>query len=237
MIEEGAPIISNNTIMLMGGIGINILGNNTALVYDNHISNNYFSSGTAISVGSGNPVIERNFLNTAYIGIKFYGDTSPVIENNTLANNFNGLVIYGSNGSPAPIIMFNNFEQKWFNIVLGDVSNGTSTSGNVNATNNWWGTTDEQAINQKIWHYSTNLAAVNFLPILNSSNPQAMPNPNAPIPIPSSTPTSPSESPSPPQASRDWTSELVVAAVIIVIVAIVGLAVLLKKRRIGNSAL
>ena len=122
---------------------------------------------------------------------------------------------------------------------------GIST--NVNATYNWWGTTDTQAINQTIHDNKNdfNLGTVEFVPFLTAPNPEAMPNPNAPIPTPPA-PTStqsPSASPkvsrspssSPSQAEANTTSSLSAelisdGIVTVVIVAVAVGAFLLGKR-------
>lgn len=213
----GSPIISNNTVTIggegdqfSGNVGINIWGQNTAIVFDNHVYSNITGLETntfAIMVGSGKPVIARNFLSNnnqittkSTTGILVYSNASPQIENNTFFKNTIGLNIYDSFGSPTPIIVNNNFEQNLYNIYLGQRDNPNSTVGNINATNNWWGTTDQQAINHTIHDSkdSTNLGTVTFIPFLNSPNTQALPNPNIPITTPN---TSTSPTPTVPEFS------------------------------------
>jgi hypothetical protein len=65
------------------------------------------------------------------------------------------------------------------------------TEVNINGTYNWWGTTDSNAISQTMHDYKNdfNLGNVTFIPILNSANPQAIPNLNLPSPNPNPTPT------------------------------------------------
>jgi hypothetical protein len=52
---------------------------------------------------------------------------------------------------------------------------------NIDAANNWWGTTDAQTINQTIRDSKIrqDLGTVTYTPFLTELNPQAMPNPNA----------------------------------------------------------
>jgi hypothetical protein len=71
-----------------------------------------------------------------------------------------------------------------------------SSANTIDATYNWWGTTDIQAINQTIQDYKTNpsIGKVNFAPFLNELNPQAPSQQNinltpAPTPTPYPTPT------------------------------------------------
>jgi hypothetical protein len=66
--------------------------------------------------------------------------------------------------------MFNNFYGNQENIRL-------ATSQNLNATYNWWGTTDVQAINQSIYDFKNDfsLGVVTFIPFLNSPANQTLP--------------------------------------------------------------
>ena len=52
-----------------------------------------------------------------------------------------------------------------------------STSNTIDATNNWWGTTDTQAINLTIYDYNYNfdLGKVTFTPFLTEPNQEAIP--------------------------------------------------------------
>jgi hypothetical protein len=69
-------------------------------------------------------------------------------------------------------IAYNNIENFTTNSL--NSAQGTHT---VNATYNWWGTIDSQAIGVSIhdFKYDLDLAQVNFEPFLTSENPQAMP--------------------------------------------------------------
>ena len=68
----------------------------------------------------------------------------------------------------SPQITNNNIEDNLqYSLRLG--------STNISATNNWWGATHTQAINQTIYDFKNdfNLGIVNFVPFLNEPNPQA----------------------------------------------------------------
>jgi len=199
----GSPTIMNNTLLIggggeefAGGSGINIWGKNNALVGDNSVYINLTSDETnaiGIMIGSGSPIIAKNFvINNDLIpkpvtGILVYSNANPLIENNTIEKNSLGINIYDSFGSPTPSILYNNFEQNRFNIYLGQESNPNSTVGDVNATNNWWGTTNQQTISQLIYDFKNNnkVGTVNFVPFLTSPNLQALPNPSEILPTPS----------------------------------------------------
>ena len=264
-VSNSAAQVSNNTVNANIAGGPNSpessfisLDNSSAVISDNNISG-YYSTSIFI-INSGTPSIARNFINnynsqfshtTPSVGMVIYGTASPVIENNTFAENDIGLNIYDSNGSPMPIIEYNNFEQNsQYNIYLGQQGVLGSTSNNVDAAYNWWGTTDIPTINQTIYDYKNNynVGTVTFTPILTSPNPEAVPNPNEPIttPAPTSTqlpsPSSPTTSKStPPSTSSPSTSqsrqsvssltvELTVAVMAIAIIAVAIGAFLLGKK-------
>ena len=57
--------------------------------------------------------------------------------------------------------------------------NCEETTNNIDATNNWWGTTDPQAINLSIrdYKYDFGLGTVSFVPFLTEPNPEATSHP------------------------------------------------------------
>ncbi len=177
--ENLSPVISNNKIN-----GLNI-GAGSGVVSDNVISS------LTISDAYGSPVstlIERNMISDSSVGISCNIQNSyngkATITNNTITNNAVGIQV----GSPyAPTIVENNIYGNQINAKLS----GTA-SGEVNLINNWWETTDSQAINQTIYDFKDdfNLGTVNFVPFLTAPNSQATPNPNAPISTPNASPAS-----------------------------------------------
>ena len=68
-----------------GQYAIGLFSSSRAVVSDNHVSGQTFSQGV-IAVGGGTPVIERNLIDAANIGIAIYGNSQPIIENNTIAS-------------------------------------------------------------------------------------------------------------------------------------------------------
>ncbi len=148
------------------------------------------------------------------------------------------------NAATSPTISGNNIQNSsQYNLKLSGASN-------VDASNNWWGTTDTQAINQSIYDskYDFNLGTVNFVPFLTEQNPEAPEASYVPTTTPSPTST-PSESPSPTTSPEQEPSptpsqeplltleqlEIIVGVVIAVAVVGAGLGLLfyfkkLKKR-------
>jgi hypothetical protein len=167
-----------------------------------------------------------------------------LVQNNTFANAY--VVIDSS--SPNATIAFNN--------ILGgsEAKIVFSSTFHLDAANNWWGSTDVKAINESIHDSSGN---VGFVPFLTAPNPEAMPESDPsiiPTPLTTQTPVQTpinTVSPSPsatqqPTASNSPTTEPtttpkmethinyiygLTAAVIALIIVIIGLLVYLKKLR------
>jgi hypothetical protein len=200
----GSPTIFSNTIVggriyygerkgyfgeiwgtYMTSYGIKAAGN--AYISDNIITDCTF---TGIVV-SGNATIQRNIIISNSEGVEVqntysYERNSATIRNNTITG---GAGIKLSEDSSATI-NYNN---------LADITSSKvylETANDVDATLNWWGTTDTNNITQSIRDSKTdfNLGTVTFTPFLSTPNNQATPNvtltlPPKPTPIAQSTPT------------------------------------------------
>ena len=202
-INDASPRISNSTlncrISTFGGsprILYNIFkGGDGIVLYDSNetISGNIFSeTSQAIYVGGYNcaPLIEKNLIVNNGYGIivpSSSGTFSPIIRNNTIANNTNAICIAGG-GNPSPTILYNNiYGSKDYNFRLVDITN------DINASYNYWGTTDENSISQSIFDYKKdfNLGNATYIPFLTEQNLQAMPDSKIlmQLPTPSPNPT------------------------------------------------
>jgi hypothetical protein len=183
-INVNSGIIEGNSVYNNTDNGI-IIGSGTVrsnTVFDNR--------GSGIEIDSG--TVENNFVsnNTGAfgIGIKI---GKGIVQNNTISNNYEGLVISSSTN-----IIYNNIQKNYWSVDLGSGITNKKNPNNINATNNWWGAIDSQAINQTIYDFKNDftLGTVNFVPFLTELNPQAMPNTNSitlptPTPSPTTTPT------------------------------------------------
>jgi hypothetical protein len=228
-INGGSPVISNNVFtgytsmtesgtVQLGTGGIQSTGGNPYIS-----SNTITNCSTAISVNDG--IIERNYILNNTFGVKV-GDGT--VQNNTFVND--GIFVKGSS---VPKIIYNNIQS---GNAMGVTLEGTS--GEVNATYNWWGTTDATEIDQKIWDYKDdyNLGKVSYIPFLTEPNAQAMPDPNAPTPTLTPTPPpteSPSTSPTPTQEPQQPDLTIIggVAVVAVVLGAGLGLLIYLARRK------
>jgi len=195
----GVPIISNNTIkggISVAGNGMPIISNNTFL--DQGISlfaANATVSGNTISGCStgiiaytqfwddshqdawanSTSLIEGNLIVNNTIGVQVSEQQgsklgSPIVRNNTVTKNAIGIYLtwIGLSG-PNPTILNNNiYNNSNYNIK-------STLSNDINATYNWWGTTNASLTGQKIYdfNYDFNLGTINFAPFLNESNPAA----------------------------------------------------------------
>lgn len=196
----GNPVISKNTIK-NGNYGIELSAGLERFIMA-VISDNTISECTTAGIyaedflkptwGTCTATIERNLINNVGKGITVGSSKNIVIRSNTIANNSVGI----NNPSSSTLIINNNIQNNIQNSIY------MYDSTDVNATYNWWGTTDTQTINQTIFDFKNdfNLGTINFVPFLTEPNPQAVPDPNAPIPTPApslSSSPSPSTSPSP----------------------------------------
>ncbi|MCW4046742.1 MAG: right-handed parallel beta-helix repeat-containing protein [Candidatus Bathyarchaeota archaeon] len=247
----GSPIVSKNTIAIFSddpqsrarAISISdtlyLSSKNTALIIDNMISGGFEQA--TIVIGSGSPIIQRNIISNNYgyggnlgygqAGIFIYPNASPIIKQNTITKNANGIVLLEGNSNPT--IVYNNIEDNTnYNLYLN-----LGAQSNIDATNNWWGTTDIIEIDKKIWDYHDdfNLGKVNYTPFLNTPNPQAVPDQNTPTPTltPTPPPTDSSSTPAPSQEPRQPEPTIIVGVAIVAVVfgAGLGLLIYLAKRK------
>jgi parallel beta-helix repeat protein len=209
----GLTVISNNQIRDGGhGSGIGISCSNS------YISDNIISGFRKTGIMTyPNSTIVRNLIINCQTGIDLWTYSSPTIRYNTIANNFVGIEV---DYALSPTIVYNNIQNNSnYNIYLGpDAEN------DINATYNWWGTTDPQAINQTIFDFKNdfNLGKVNFVPFLTEPNQEAPEMPES---------QQPDTEPEPePEQSDLLTIIIFVALIVIPIAAGLGLLVYLSRR-------
>jgi len=201
-ISNGSPTISNNFIKSTNSYGIQVYGN--ASISGNNIT----SCNTGITVAPNcNATITGNLITSNSIGI-YSSTNSSTIESNVITNNTDGIIgvgairyntignnQYGIWPSANPLCLNQNtIAHNTINLYL-TVSNTA-----VDASNNWWNSTDSNAINGTIQVVQPT-SNVTFTPFLSSPDPAAPPTDRlsdipAPTPTPFVTP-SPVPSPSP----------------------------------------
>jgi hypothetical protein len=110
--------------------------------------------------------IQNNLITDSANGIDMILPSASLnIKNNTITNSSTAITL---NSIASATINFNNIQ----NYTHGSI-NLTSTTADINATYNWWGTTNMIAINQSIRDFKNdfNLGIVSFVPFLNEENP------------------------------------------------------------------
>jgi hypothetical protein len=236
---ENNRVTNNNQGIRVGEIifsGFNYYdwGSGDSIIRNNVIADN--SVGIGSTNAGGSATIERNliFKNTYGISVA----SQVLLLNNTITNSSQGIRIKAT----AATINFNNIQNNGQYTIYLD-----TTTNNIDATYNWWGTTDPQAISQKIYDYNDdfNLGTVTFSPFLTTENPAAPTQDYTPssTPVPTPTPTTststPNVTPQTPVAignlfGLNWEQTvLIIMAVVIAALAIV-MVVLLRNRSAAN---
>ncbi len=199
-VNSGTPVISNN--QFEGKSYLNAIVDTSSSPFI--ISNNLFSnclSGITAQAGSILTVVNNSFLEGTD-GIYIAPESSVTVTDNLINHNSRFGIIGGGNinsntitnnqvgiHNPPSGIITNN------NIVGNTLNSIDSTTANVDAENNWWGTTDTQTINQTIYDskVDSKLGTVSFVPFLTqpSSSAPAIPDTTpiiTPMPTPLATP-------------------------------------------------
>ena len=189
-VNGGSPQILNNIINCQN-TGINV-GWGSPVISSNTLLGNGRSTGIS---SSGNSIIQNNLVVNGGYGITVYasslvqyyvvaGNTFGIsgmgadIEFNTVAYNSIGLQVSGGSVTLRNNNIYSNYQ----------ASIVPFTSSNLDASNNWWGTTNAGAINQtildsKIYNY---VATISFVPFLTQPDPSAPPLPSINLNNPSS---------------------------------------------------
>jgi hypothetical protein len=248
-INGGSPIIASNNIKNGQIFYSSDYGGDYVTIIDNVISHAVGqSSSTAIWVLGpfvGHVLIEGNLITNSDVGIDIFDpntehiDTSITIQNNTIINNIIGLSI---RDRCSPTITGNNINNNLTNIELS-----LQASNDIDATYNWWGATDNQAIEQSIIDFEEDfdLGKVTYAPFLAEPNPKApeatyMPTTpplptDSPTPTIEPTPTPPNNvpTPTPYQEPQQTEQEMIIGVTIAVSVigAGLGLLIYLIKRK------
>ena len=212
---SGYPVISNNFIKCTGNYGV--YASNNVYISDNNITG--CSTGVYVT---GNSSVTRNLITSNTYGVRV-SDSSAKIENNVITNNNYGISgggtirnnPFGNNALGVDVSLDANITQNNISITQKNIRMYMSSTNINDATYNWWGTTDTQAINQTIQDYKTipSIGKVNFAPFLNESTPQApsLQNINlTPAPTPTFVPRptatlAPISTPTPPPADATTT--------------------------------
>ncbi len=163
--------IDNNTANFSGG-GIYVK-ESTVTVLNNTIGNNTASYGGGIHTSgtttiTSNSIVGNSAENASAVYYSSVADQD--FKNNTITENIatgaapTYTVFVGGN----PLFNYNDIFNNTATYELWN--NNGAGSDNLDATNNWWGTTDESEIQAKIYDWSDNISKgfVNYFPFLDS---------------------------------------------------------------------
>lgn len=180
---RGVSLLTENTIL--GGVTVIGNGAETFTVLGNNITSNH----EAAIIASGGGTIQSNFIYNACRGITQEDKTtlSAIIRQNLIKNNEYGIYLRDNSNDAA--IVDNTFTANKVGIfnpsyrltIAGnsfidnaqyDIRAGSNA---VSAASNWWGTTDRQAIEQKIFDSKDDfsLGTVVYVPFLTTPNVNA----------------------------------------------------------------
>jgi len=208
-IDEGSPVITENVVAGIEGAetyngttytqslcdAIGVGPADASDPVNGVVTDNIVTCGLdGISVGEGpstTAIVENNLVENCIRDGMSISSTS-VVENNTIIDSNVGMFIFNFYSDPSwsltstlPTVTGNNI------LNSGKYNIDYQSNMDLNATYNWWGTTDLQAIAQTIHDHASDPTldgSVNVNPCLTAPNPEAYPNRNAAITYPVSTP-------------------------------------------------
>jgi hypothetical protein len=217
--QESAPTITSNTITgKTVGISFNLLNNGyTDNAYNANVENNAIidcETGIGIGEGEGTILVYGNLIYGSNVAIRNVNSSATVnVEFNLIMNNTYGIDV-GAQLNIQENTIYNNTVGIYYQTVAqslicyNNIMNNTlynfetTTSTDLEAVYNYWGTQDIPTINQTIYDKNNNesLGTIQYLPALDSPyadapiipnvnmNPTTTPTPtNTPIQTPTQT--------------------------------------------------
>jgi hypothetical protein len=171
-IYSASPIIANNTLDGEGRSNGIILYYSSTIITQNTIT----SYTTGININSDTSVVQGNYITGNDVGIRVnvhQGQSSPTIQNNSITGNLDGIYLTRQFSAPiSPTIRFNDiYANSNYNIYLNVIPSA------IDATYNWWGTTNTTEIGQTIYDSNEDftLGTVTFEPFLTEPNTDITP--------------------------------------------------------------
>ena len=148
-----------------------------ASLIQNNLIDNLNDQQDCIETNNASPTITGNTLQNCSRGIYVFLASSPTVNgNNLITSNQYGLQVTGNTTqNPQPVVTGNQiFGNSQYDYYAFNFQNATNLV--LNATGNWWGTTDLAAISNKILDLTdsytnpTNYPTVNFASLLDGRN-------------------------------------------------------------------
>lgn len=233
---SGSYTLSDNTITNSQGVWVVDAGEAGSYTQTAKIFNNIIYGGSTAGINlASSATIQGNLIIDNQIGISVRSeqDTS-VLNHNTIIDNKIGLRTPTSGTK----VNNNNFEKNTdYNLVAGNSA--------VDATNNWWGSTDSSVIDNKIWDNTDdfNLGKVNYKPFLTMPDSQAPSSTYTPITTPNPS-NSQNSSVTPDQSGPQTVAFLgldlmqiaTLVLLTVITVLLVFVIIVLRKRSVTSQA-
>jgi hypothetical protein len=263
-----STISNNNFVGDVVGISVGTLFHDIYITITNNVISSYSEAGIKASndyqsnSGSITLIIKGNVIKDCNYGMDLSGVDATIegnlflnnkyaliggstVQHNTFSGNDMGVNTYGK-------VNYNNFQNNKYGFSLQSPNHYLNA--NADATNNWWGTNDKEAIKQTLFDYKNdfNLGTITFEPFLTSpdaaapstsyqplvedsltANPTTQPTQTA-APIQQSTTGTPWPPNSPTETFLGFDSRDAIIVLLCVVVAIlaIGMILLLKGKRL-----
>jgi parallel beta-helix repeat protein len=183
-LNGAAGMVRNSTIRNFSGTGVAVAGAAASgtLIQNNLIDDISRPSGTScIHINASSPTIQGNTLTNCVYGVYVHGVSTPLVNgNNVITANTHGVYADGVSGTGAQPVVTGN--RLYGNVSYNYNANNFGSGGSgiqLNATGNWWGTTDPTTIAAKINDlsdsYTSSEPTVNYSGYLDGPNGNPMP--------------------------------------------------------------
>jgi parallel beta-helix repeat protein len=179
---RGRGTICNNIIISNRLTGIFMYYSGDLSIYNNVIAKNRQAAfvihpgGGGVNSISNNQIYKNSHLSGSVFSGKPYNSTTTSFSKNTITKNVSTRLSYTISIEGKSVINLNGKNNIFDNTARYDIYNTLPFgSGNINAKNNWWGTSNESEIQAKIfdWNDSGYISVVEFSPYLNSPDTSA----------------------------------------------------------------
>ncbi|WP_444902556.1 right-handed parallel beta-helix repeat-containing protein [Microbulbifer sp. SSSA007] len=158
-IRPAASVTLSHTEIHCAAKGVHFNGGGGS-VRNSYFLNNYYGIRTEATSEEAriSPQITGSAIRGSYYGIYVSHNSDPYISaGNVITENTHGIYAYGNSGdaaqNPAPLVTGNSlYGNSSYNYYTQYFANSSSTT--LDATGNWWGTTDPSQIKAKIYDWT-----------------------------------------------------------------------------------
>ncbi|MGH8240222.1 MAG: right-handed parallel beta-helix repeat-containing protein, partial [Steroidobacteraceae bacterium] len=179
LVSGASATIRNSTIRNFSDSGIYMTGTTAATLLSGNTIDDLNDQSTCLYLNSASPTLQGNTVRNCFYGVFFNGNSSAALNSgNVITSNTYGL--YLQTQTPQPVVTGNQiFGNTQFDYYTASFASGAQNVV-LNATGNWWGTTDASAISAKIndltdSYTSTQLPTVDYSGFLDGPNGTPVP--------------------------------------------------------------